>query len=159
MLVCASAVGLYGFESGDKEFTEAGPKGSGFLADVVSKWEAESAKAKCRVVNARFGVILSTKAGALAKLLPIFQLGGGGILGDGKQYFPYVSERDAVSAVKYIPRPPIGSPYPSHTSISASPLEHHRLLPPRSPQPPALDLQPYTPIQPANPEHATPGSS
>jgi hypothetical protein len=48
-------------------------------------WEAEACKAKCRVVNARFGVILSAKAGALAKLLPIFNLGGGGIIGSGKQ--------------------------------------------------------------------------
>ena len=33
-----------------------------------------------RVVNARFGVVLSSKGGALAKLLPIFLLGGGGVL-------------------------------------------------------------------------------
>jgi len=102
VLVCASAVGLYGYDSGDAEFSEASPRGNGFLAEVVDKWEQESSKAKCRVVNARFGVVLSKQAGALAKLLPIFQLGGGGILGDGKQYFPFVSERDAVSAVKFL---------------------------------------------------------
>jgi len=102
VLVCASAVGLYGYDSGDAQFSETSPKGNGFLAEVVDKWEQESSKAKCRVVNARFGVVLSKQAGALAKLLPIFQLGGGGILGDGKQYFPFVSERDAVSAVKFL---------------------------------------------------------
>ncbi len=49
-----------------------------------------------RVVEARFGVVLSKKGGIVAKLLPIFNLGGGGIIGDGKQYLSWVSLRDAV---------------------------------------------------------------
>ena len=37
--------------------------------------------------SGRLGVVLAKQGGALAKLLPIFQLGGGGILGSGTQYF------------------------------------------------------------------------
>ena len=52
-------------------------------------------------MNARFGVILAKEAGILAKLGPIFLLGGGGVIGDGKQYFSWVSLRDAVKVRIY----------------------------------------------------------
>ena len=48
------------------------------------------------MVNARFGVVLSKQGGIIKKLLPIFNLGGGGIIGDGRQYLSWVSLRDAV---------------------------------------------------------------
>ena len=82
---------------------ETAPMGSGFLAQqVVPAWEAAANAAPCRVVNARFGVVLSKKGGALAKLLPIFLLGGGGILGSGKQYFSWVSLPDVVQAIIFM---------------------------------------------------------
>lgn len=110
-LVCASAVGLYGYTSGEKVMTETSPQGSGFLAEVVRSWEQEANKAKCRVVNTRFGVILSKESGALAKLLPIFQVGGGGIVGSGQQYFPWVSLRDIVSALEFAGTKNLQGPY------------------------------------------------
>jgi NAD dependent epimerase/dehydratase family enzyme len=48
------------------------------------------------VVNTRFGVVLSKQGGIVAKLLPIFFLGGGGVIGDGRQYLSWVTLRDAV---------------------------------------------------------------
>mmetsp|Transcript_1547 Transcript_1547/g.3908 ORF Transcript_1547/g.3908 Transcript_1547/m.3908 type:complete len:413 (-) Transcript_1547:279-1517(-) len=78
---------------------------SGFLAEVSRVWE-DAAKAAGRsgnrVVNMRTGVVLSTKGGALAKLYPIFFLGGGGIVGDGQQYFPHVSNRDMARAIVHV---------------------------------------------------------
>jgi len=75
----------------------------GFLADVSRAWEgatAEAAKSKNnRVVNMRFGVVLSKKGGALAKLYPIFFLGGGGIVGSGQQYFTFISARDIARGI------------------------------------------------------------
>jgi len=47
-------------------------------------------------VNARFGVVLSKEGGIVAKLLPIFNLGGGGVIGGGDQYLSWVSKRDVV---------------------------------------------------------------
>ena len=98
----ASGCGVYGsnfigdsFEAVDESMDVCNTQG--FLADVSRVWEAatkEAAKGKNRVVNTRFGVVLSTKGGALAKLYPIFFLGGGGIVGSGKQYFTFISARD-----------------------------------------------------------------
>ena len=63
VLVCASATGFYG-DRGSELLTEESSVGSGFLADVSQEWEAATAVAReagIRVVNLRFGVILSPK--------------------------------------------------------------------------------------------------
>lgn len=102
VLVCASAIGFYG-DRGDEVLTETSPGGSGFLAEVCRDWEAaaESARQKgIRVVNLRFGVILSTKGGALAKMLTPFKMGVGGIIGSGRQYMSCVSIDDCVGAIQ-----------------------------------------------------------
>jgi hypothetical protein len=101
VLVCASAIGYYG-NRGSEPLTEDASEGSGFLAEVCIDWEqaANAAKASgIRVVLARIGAVLSPKAGALAKLLPIFSAGGGGRIGDGKQYFSWVSIDDVCGAI------------------------------------------------------------
>ena len=81
----------------------------GFLAEVSRQWEAAAqpaVKAGNRVVNMRNGVVLSTKGGAMAKLYPIFFLGGGGIVGSGEQYFPYISCRDMARAMVHVLKTP-----------------------------------------------------
>lgn len=101
VLVCASAIGFYG-ERGSEPLTEDASEGAGFLAQVCIDWEQAASAAKAsglRVVLARIGAVLSPKAGALAKLLPIFSAGGGGKIGDGKQYFSWVSIDDACGAI------------------------------------------------------------
>lgn len=103
VLVCASAVGAYG-SRGDAWQTEDSPRGNGFLADVCRAWEeacAPAAAAGIRVVNLRFGVVLSRHGGALAKMLTPFKLGAGGRLGAGTQWMPWVSLADAVAAAAF----------------------------------------------------------
>jgi hypothetical protein len=100
-LICASAIGYYG-DRGDEVLTESSACGRGFLAEVCRDWEAACDPARqkgIRVVNTRFGVILSTKGGALAKMLTPFKMGVGGIIGSGRQYMSYISMDDAVSAI------------------------------------------------------------
>jgi len=78
---------------------------TGFLADVSREWEASADAARNagnRVVHLRNAVVLSTKGGALQKLYPIFFLGGGGIVGPGNQYFPFISARDVARAMVHI---------------------------------------------------------
>mmetsp|Transcript_7780 Transcript_7780/g.12315 ORF Transcript_7780/g.12315 Transcript_7780/m.12315 type:complete len:351 (-) Transcript_7780:178-1230(-) len=103
VLVCASAVGYYGYTAGAAELAEGAPRGEGFLAEVCERWEAAArpAAAKTRVVNLRLGVVLAREGGALAKLLPIFSLGAGGNLGSGAQYFSWVSLRDVVRGILF----------------------------------------------------------
>lgn len=105
--LAASGVGVYGdnFVSEDSPAVDEAADVSstrGFLADVSRAWELATQDAKKgnnRVVNMRFGVVLSTKGGALAKLYPIFFLGGGGDVGSGKQYFSFISARDIARAI------------------------------------------------------------
>jgi uncharacterized protein (TIGR01777 family) len=101
VLVCASAVGFYG-KRGDESIDERDPGGSGFLADVVREWEAAAwpaVDAGIRVVNLRFGVVLSPGGGALKAMLPVFRLGLGGRLGSGRQYLSWVALDDVVGAI------------------------------------------------------------
>ena len=103
VLVCASAIGFYG-DRCDEELNEESANGTGFLADVAQEWEAATQPARdagIRVVNLRFGVILSPKDGALAKMLLPFKLGGGGRVGSGKQYWSWISIDDAAGAVHH----------------------------------------------------------
>jgi len=100
VLVSASAVGIYGMHpSGPAD--ESAPAGDDFLAAVCRDWEAAANRASGRVVNARLGVVLSTKGGALAKMLPAFRLGAGGRIGDGKQPMSWIALDDAVAALRF----------------------------------------------------------
>jgi uncharacterized protein (TIGR01777 family) len=47
-----------------------------------------------RVVSLRTGVVLARDGGALALMAPIFRLGLGGPLGDGRQWLPWIHVDD-----------------------------------------------------------------
>lgn len=104
VLVCASAVGYYG-NRGEETLTEDSPAGKGFLPEVCKAWEAAAtpaSNANIRVVNTRFGIVLSEKGGALKALVPPFRFGLGAALGDGKQYFSWIDVDDLCRAVAEI---------------------------------------------------------
>jgi uncharacterized protein (TIGR01777 family) len=103
VLVCASATGFYG-SRGDELLDEQSASGSGFLAEVCRAWEAATAPAAeggIRVVNLRIGVVLSSKGGALARMLPAFRLGLGGKLGKGAQYWSWIAMEDLLGAIHH----------------------------------------------------------
>jgi uncharacterized protein (TIGR01777 family) len=98
VLVSASAVGFYGVR-GEEALDENAPAGTGFLAELCQRWEAEAHRAEgggVRVVSLRLAVVLSGRGGALAKMRPAFTLFVGGALGDPAAWFPWVHEEDAV---------------------------------------------------------------
>ena len=101
VFVCASAIGYYG--DGQLEaMDESSAAGSGYLAEVCQAWESAcepAGEAGIRTANARFGVILSPHGGALSKMLTPFKLGVGGIVGNGRQVWSWVSIDDTVSAI------------------------------------------------------------
>jgi uncharacterized protein len=101
VFVCASAIGFYG-DRGAEVLNEDSPRGSGFLSDVCIGWE-EAAKAisnaGIRVVNLRFGMVLSNAGGALAKMLTPFKMGMGGRIGSGKQYMSWAAIDDITGAI------------------------------------------------------------
>ena len=101
VLICASATGIYG-NRGDELLDEQSPPGSGFLAEVCREWEAATEIASrngIRVVNLRFGIVLSGRGGALKRILPAFRLGRGGKLGDGQQYWSWIAIDDLLAIV------------------------------------------------------------
>jgi uncharacterized protein (TIGR01777 family) len=103
VLVCASAIGFYG-KRGEQPVDESDPGSDDFLADVVKQWEAACEPARAagiRVVNTRFGIVLSRDGGALRTMLPAFRLGVGGRLGSGRQGFSWVAIDDVVAAIGY----------------------------------------------------------
>ncbi|WP_149362087.1 TIGR01777 family oxidoreductase [Lolliginicoccus suaedae] len=103
-MISASAVGFYG-DTGSTKVDESSPAGEGFLADLCEEWEATAlghASPAMRVACIRTGVVLSRAGGMLPKLVPLYKLGLGGRLGNGRQYFPWISLEDHVRAVEFI---------------------------------------------------------
>ena len=78
--------------------------GAGFLSEVVRQWEAATRPAEeagIRVVHARTGLVLTSRGGALSRLLIPFRLGLGGRLGSGRQWWSWISLTDEVRAMAH----------------------------------------------------------
>jgi uncharacterized protein (TIGR01777 family) len=104
VMLSASAVGYYG-PRGDKIIIETSPGSSDFLGEVCQEWEKATQpleRAGPRVAHLRFGIILSPKGGALAKMLPIFKMGLGGKLSDGSQWMSWIALDDAIRAILFL---------------------------------------------------------
>ena len=104
VFISASATGYYGNRGGEI-LTEQSMPGTGFLVEVCREWESASwpaAQHGLRVANLRFGMVLSRNGGALAKMLPAFRWGLGGVLGKGQQHMPWVTIDDAVAAIMHV---------------------------------------------------------
>ena len=103
-LVAASAVGFYG-DRADEVLDESADPGAGFLPEVCQGWEDAAAPARnrgIRVVHLRTGIVLSPLGGALAKMLPPFKLGVGGVLGSGDQYMSWIALDDMLGIVLHV---------------------------------------------------------
>jgi hypothetical protein len=103
VLLSASAIGFYG-DRGNETLTETSTAGTGFLSEVVLQWEAATRPAEeagIRVVHARTGLVLTSRGGALSRLLIPFRLGLGGRLGSGRQWWSWISLTDEVRAMAY----------------------------------------------------------
>lgn len=99
VFVSASAIGYYGFDRGDTQLTEDGSRGDGFLADVVTDWEAATVPASdagLRVVKVRTGIVQAAAGGTLRLLRPLFAAGLGGRLGSGKQWLSWIGLDDLI---------------------------------------------------------------
>ncbi|MEQ9231953.1 MAG: TIGR01777 family oxidoreductase [Cyclobacteriaceae bacterium] len=101
-IIAASAIGYYGFDTGDELMTEESERGDGFLSDVVVDWEREVEEFE-RIVDhvmmVRIGIVLSTEGGALKQMAPPFKLGVGSPLGNGKQWMSWIHIDDLVGMI------------------------------------------------------------
>lgn len=96
VLISASAIGFYG-PTGEQLVDENSPQGAGFLAEVCRDWENEALRAESygiRVVLVRVGFVLGS-GGAMKLIRPVFNLGLGGPLGNGRQWMSGIHAEDA----------------------------------------------------------------
>jgi hypothetical protein len=101
VLINTSAIGYYG-TSETASFDENSASGNDFLAKVCQAWEGEAMKVKeanVRLVILRFGIVLGNGGGALAKMLPPFQMFAGGPIGTGNQWFSWIHIDDLVNLI------------------------------------------------------------
>jgi uncharacterized protein (TIGR01777 family) len=104
VFVSGSAIGFYG-DTADVAVDENTNLGEGFLSDVVFNWEYAAQRVRSnniRVVHPRTGLVMSKRGGLLKKILPLFKLGLGGKLGNGKQYWSYISLEDEIRAIHHV---------------------------------------------------------
>ncbi len=104
MLLNASAVGFYG-DGGEREKDESSPSGNGFLAEICREWETEAKKAEhkgARVAIMRFGVVLGAGGGALSSMKTPFEMGLGGPIGNGRQWFPWIHLDDLLRSLLFL---------------------------------------------------------
>ncbi|HWY59352.1 MAG TPA: TIGR01777 family oxidoreductase [Terriglobales bacterium] len=104
VLVSASAIGYYG-DRGEETLREDSSSGEGFLPYVCREWEeaaGPAAKAGIRVVQVRFGVVLSRSGGALQAMLFPFRMGVGGKMGSGRQWMSWIDIDDVAGAIQHV---------------------------------------------------------
>ncbi|BDM67816.1 epimerase [Streptomyces nigrescens] len=104
VFVSGSAIGYYG-DTGDRRTDESAPAGHGFLPEVCVDWEAAARPARdagIRTVFARTGLVVARSGGAWGRLFPVFRLGLGGRLGDGSQYWSFISLHDHIAALRHL---------------------------------------------------------
>lgn len=104
VLVCASGVGVYG-DRGDEVLTDDSAPGPGFLAGVVRAWEAEAQVAEesgIRVVSTRNGLVIAPHGGAFGRLSTLIKFGVGGPIGNGRQWWPWISLPDEIAVIRFL---------------------------------------------------------
>ncbi|MEY3254348.1 MAG: hypothetical protein RJA01_354 [Actinomycetota bacterium] len=107
VFISSSAIGWYG-ETGNRAVTEEDRPGDDFLAAVCKEWEAAADLAtNTRTVKIRTGLVLDPTGGALGKMLPLFKFGLGGKLGNGKQWWSWITLHDQIRAICHLLEKPI----------------------------------------------------
>lgn len=104
VLLQGSAIGYYG-DHGDTPVDETTGPADDFLARLTVRWEAAAGPAEAagiRVVYLRTGLVVSRNGGAWGRMFPIFRFGLGGKLGNGRQYWSFISLSDHVRAMKFL---------------------------------------------------------
>jgi len=97
-IISASGVGIYGNQS-DELLAESSPAGSDFLSKCCVEWEKavdEISDLGLRIVKLRTGVVFSPDGGALAQMDKPIKAGLGALLGNGKQWMPWIHIQDIV---------------------------------------------------------------
>ncbi|WP_233078260.1 TIGR01777 family oxidoreductase [Rheinheimera soli] len=105
VLMSGSAIGFYGRQGSEIVTEEHSSFYPEFSHDICARWEnlaQRAASPQTRVCLLRTGIVLSSQGGALAKMLPLFKLGLGGPIGDGKQFMSWIHLEDMVRLIDFL---------------------------------------------------------
>lgn len=124
VFVSASAVGYYGFDTGNESIDEESPQGADFLAEVVARWEEEVLKIQTlgvRTVLLRTGTVLDKKGGALREMLkpPV-----AAPLGSGRQYMSWIHLEDLAALYRFALSHPLSGVY---NAVAPHPVTNKQL--------------------------------
>lgn len=101
LLITASAIGYYGNRI-NEIMTEDSNPGSGFLSELCQEWEdvaRNATKLGIRVINMRFGLVLSPLGGILQQLLRFSRLGMSLSIGNKSRIISWVSIEDVLASI------------------------------------------------------------
>jgi uncharacterized protein (TIGR01777 family) len=104
VLVSGSAIGYYG-NRGDETLTETSTSGEDYVAQVCREWENAAtpfARTGASLALLRTGIVMGRDGGVLARLVPLFRAGMGGVIGSGRQWMSPISLRDQVAATLWL---------------------------------------------------------
>ncbi len=94
VVVSASAIGLYGFDTGDTLLAENAAQGKDYISEIVRKWESAvddfQQKMVCRAVKIRIGIVLALEGGALPQMAFPVKMLLGSPLGNGSQWLSWI---------------------------------------------------------------------
>lgn len=105
VLISGSAIGFYGRQGSTVVSEEYNCFYPEFSHDICARWENLAQRAsslKTRVCLLRTGIVLSSKGGALAKMLPLFKWGLGGPIGNGEQFMSWIHLEDMVRLIDFL---------------------------------------------------------
>lgn len=102
-LVCASAIGFYGADSGGGPFTEDASPATDFLGHTCMLWEDASAPIQdiLRRVILRVGIVLAREAGAFHEFAQPLRFGIMPVLGSGEQVVSWIHITDLARMMRF----------------------------------------------------------
>jgi len=103
VVITASGIGIFG-DRGDEELVENSKTGDTFLAKLCVAWEEKAklvSEHGVRSVSMRFGAVLGKESKALKQMVIPYKMFVGGALGNGKSYFSWIHEKDAVASMVF----------------------------------------------------------
>ncbi|MFC0309812.1 TIGR01777 family oxidoreductase [Gallibacterium trehalosifermentans] len=99
--ISGSAIGYYG-DHPQLMMTEKMPAAEDFLGQLCKQWEEIALQANSRVCLLRTGLVLGSYGGVLGRILPLYRHWLGGQLGDGKQFWSWISLPDMINAIIFL---------------------------------------------------------
>ncbi|MDC0964654.1 TIGR01777 family oxidoreductase [Candidatus Pseudothioglobus singularis] len=101
-VICSSGISFYAESDCNDPKTEDDIQGEGYLTDLNIAVESAAKSILDDVTILRFGVVLSRKGGALAKLYWPYYFGVGGPIMSGNQCFSWIHIDDLVKAFHFL---------------------------------------------------------